>query len=101
MYVSTAMDVQPKSAPMTARSRARRDKKPPPCDTADAERHRRGYIVTRTGVRVGLTAADAGSGFALVKLAPNAKISRRTGPVHRSASLSTAAACRLRRVAGR
>jgi len=34
---------------MTARSRARPDKNPLLADTADAERHRRGYIVTRTG----------------------------------------------------
>src|SRR5258708_11547342 len=49
------------------------DKNPFLADTAAGERHRRGYIVTRTGIRVGLTATDAGSAFAFIKLAPHAK----------------------------
>jgi hypothetical protein len=49
------------------------DKNPFLADTASGARHRRGYVVTRTGIRVGLTATDAGSAFAFIKLAPNAK----------------------------
>jgi hypothetical protein len=49
------------------------DKNPFLAETASGERHRHGYIVTRTGVRVGLTATAAGGDFAFVKLAPNAQ----------------------------
>jgi hypothetical protein len=49
------------------------DKNPFLAPTASGERHQRGYIVTRTGIRVGLTASDTADGFAFVKLAPNAK----------------------------
>jgi hypothetical protein len=38
------------------------------------ERFRRGYVVTRTGVHVGLTAANAGEDFARVKLEPNPSV---------------------------
>lgn len=49
------------------------DKNPFLADTAGGERQRHGYIVTRTGVRIGLTAGDVGPDFAFVKLTANAK----------------------------
>jgi hypothetical protein len=48
------------------------DKNPFLADSAGGERQRHGYIVTRTGVRIGLTAGDVGPDFAFVKLTPNA-----------------------------
>jgi predicted aspartyl protease len=49
------------------------DKNPFLADSAGGEQQRHGYIVTRTGVRIGLTAGDVGPDFAFVKLAPNTK----------------------------
>jgi hypothetical protein len=49
------------------------DKNPFLAEPAGGERQRHGYIVSRTGVRIGLTGRDVGSDFAMVKLEPNAK----------------------------
>ena len=49
------------------------DKNPFLAEAAAGGRQRHGYVVTRTGVRIGLTANDVGADFAFVKLQPNAK----------------------------
>src|SRR5262249_56244176 len=39
-------------------------------NAVNGERMRRGYVVTRRGVHIGLTAASTGGDFAYIKLAP-------------------------------
>ena len=50
------------------------DKNPFLAAADSSKAYRRGYIVTRTGVHVGLTAANTKDGFAYTKLDPNPKI---------------------------